>query len=108
MGRGIITEVDLLRQTAKVRLDDPNETLLQVYPLSQLGYTIDGVYKEPEPPPPEPEPAALIHFEIPEHEVSWEHEVNLSEEDDKNEEMQRSPGKRIRRNKNIKTQENNR
>jgi len=107
MGRGIITEVDLLRQTAKVRLDDPNETLLQVYPLSQLGYTIDGVYKEPEPPPPEPEPAALIHFEIPEHEVSWEHEVNLSEEDDKNEEMQRSPGKRIRRNKKYKKRRKN-
>ncbi len=48
MGRGVITDLNLLRQTVKVRLDDPNETLLQVFPLSKLGYTINGEYKKPE------------------------------------------------------------
>ena len=55
-GKGVITDLNLLRRTARVRLDDPSETTLQTYPLSRLGYTLNGNYVEPEPEP-EPEPA---------------------------------------------------
>lgn len=99
MGRGVITELDLLRQTAKVRLDDPNETLLKVYPLSQLGYTIDGEYKEPV--PPEPEPSAAGHIQQPLHESTWEHEVDVYSASDGGE-AQDTSDKQQKRNRKYK------
>ncbi len=56
-GKGVITDLNLLRRTARVRLDDPNETTLQTFPLSRLGYTLNGSYVEPEP---EPEPEYVL------------------------------------------------
>ena len=61
-GKGVITDLNLLRRTARVRLDDPNETTLQTFPLSRLGYTLNGSYVEPEP---EPEPEYVPEY-IPE------------------------------------------
>jgi len=50
-GKGVIVDVNLLRQTARVRLEDSTDTKLQTFPLSRLGYNIGGKYKEPEPEP---------------------------------------------------------
>ena len=54
VGHGVITEVNLLRQSAKVRLDDSTDGSVQSFPLRRLGYTVGGEYKPPEP---EEEPA---------------------------------------------------
>lgn len=56
-GPGNITEVNLLRGRVKVKLADQSVNDVRQYPLRELGYTIGGVYKEPEPPEePIPEP----------------------------------------------------
>lgn len=97
-GRGVITELDLLRQTAKVRLDDSSETLLQTYPLSQLGYTIDGVYKAPEPPP-KPELPTTNEL-LMGREISKEHEVDMeTANNSKNEKATSGQQKSRRRNR---------
>jgi len=48
-GKGTVTEVNLLRRTVKVRLEDPAETAVQTYSVDRLGYTLGGVYIEPKP-----------------------------------------------------------
>ena len=61
-GKGNVTEVNLLRRRVKVKLADQTVNDVRQYPLRELGYTIGGVYKEPEPPelpPEEPEEERL-------------------------------------------------
>jgi cell fate regulator YaaT (PSP1 superfamily) len=49
-GKGTIAEVSLLRRRVKVRLSEgPDTTSLQTWHLDQLGYTLNGEYKEPLP-----------------------------------------------------------
>ena len=49
-GKGTVKEVNLLRRTVKVKLADEGVSELRTYPASVLGFTVGGVYKEPEPP----------------------------------------------------------
>lgn len=48
-GKGTVTEVNLLRRTVKVRLEDSAETAVQTYSVDRLGYSLGGVYIEPKP-----------------------------------------------------------
>ena len=49
-GKGTVTEVNLLRRTVKVRLDEGDQSP-QSWSADRLGYIIDGEYKAPEPEP---------------------------------------------------------
>lgn len=56
-GKGTVIDVNLLRRTVKVKLED-SDALPQSYNVDRLGYFIGGEYKQPEPekqedPPPE-------------------------------------------------------
>ncbi|MDD6188184.1 MAG: regulatory iron-sulfur-containing complex subunit RicT [Clostridiales bacterium] len=57
-GKGTVKEVNLLRRTVKVKLAEESITELRSYPARELGFTVGGVYKEPEPPEEEPEDIA--------------------------------------------------
>ena len=48
-GKGSVAEVNLLRRTVKVKLEDQTETALQSYHIDRLGYTLNGEYIEPKP-----------------------------------------------------------
>ncbi len=65
-GKGTVKEVNLLRRTVKVKLAEENISELRAYPARELGFTIGGVYKEPEPPEevfePVPEPSTRFNF----------------------------------------------
>ena len=54
-GKGTVKEVNLLRRTVKVKLADEGISELKAYKSRELGFTIGGVYKEPEPPEEIPE-----------------------------------------------------
>ena len=57
-GKGSVAEVNLLRRTVKVKLEDQTETALQSYHIDRLGYTLNGEYIEPKPEEEkQPEPA---------------------------------------------------
>lgn len=56
-GKGTVTEVNLLRRTVKVKLDD-SDSLPQIYHADRLGYCIGNEYKEPEPEPEQTPPPA--------------------------------------------------
>lgn len=62
-GKGTVIEVNLLRRTVKVKLDEGDQ-LPQQWPIDRLGYTIGGQYKPPKPEevPPEPKPAEPRFF----------------------------------------------
>jgi hypothetical protein len=79
MWRGVIKDVNLLRRSVKVRLDNPSETTLQTFPLNRVGYTLNGEYMPPEPeeappPPPKAEPREQAHTQ-PGRERTREHEL---------------------------------
>ena len=48
-GKGTVTEVNLLRRSVKVKLDDGGDAALQSYSVDQLGYTLNGEYIAPLP-----------------------------------------------------------
>ncbi len=52
-GKGTVTDVNLLRRTVKVKLDE-GDLLPQTYHVDCLGYFIGNEYKEPKPEAPEP------------------------------------------------------
>ncbi len=54
-GKGTVKEVNLLRRTVKVKLADEGISELRPYQARELGFTVGGVYKEPEPPEEVPE-----------------------------------------------------
>ncbi len=54
-GKGTVKEVNLLRRTVKVKLAEESISELKAYPARELGFTVGGVYKEPEPPEEVPE-----------------------------------------------------
>ncbi len=54
-GKGTVKEVNLLRRTVKVKLAEEGISELKAYPARELGFTVGGVYKEPEPPEEIPE-----------------------------------------------------
>jgi len=54
-GKGTVKEVNLLRRTVKVKLANEGISELKAYPARELGFTVGGVYKEPEPPEEVPE-----------------------------------------------------
>lgn len=58
-GKGVVTDVNLLRRTVKVRLLEGADTTLQTYSVDRLGYTIGGEYIEPKPEEPAPPPEEL-------------------------------------------------
>lgn len=97
MGRGVITELNLLQQTAKVRLDDPTETLLQAFPLSKLGYMLNGEYKKPE--IVEPEPKTVSASKQPWRERTKEHSVAVTTGEDREKQEAEAADKRQRRNR---------
>jgi hypothetical protein len=77
MGRGVIYRADFaLDRTGQGTSGRPDETLLQVFPLSKLGYTINGEYKKPEIIEPEPKPAPVQKH--PWRERTKEHSVEIS------------------------------
>ena len=47
-GKGTVTDINLLRRTVKVKLED-SDTLPQNFHVDRLGYFIGGEYKQPEP-----------------------------------------------------------
>jgi cell fate regulator YaaT (PSP1 superfamily) len=63
-GKGTVTEVNLLRRTVKVRLDEGDQTP-QAWSADRIGYMIDGEYKAPEPEPEREPDAELPVFEQP-------------------------------------------
>ena len=54
-GKGTVKEVNLLRRTVKVKLAEESISELKAYKARELGFTVGGVYKEPEPPEEVPE-----------------------------------------------------
>ena len=54
-GKGTVKEVNLLRRTVKVKLAEESISELKAYKAGELGFTVGGVYKEPEPPEEIPE-----------------------------------------------------
>ncbi|MDR2530539.1 MAG: stage 0 sporulation family protein, partial [Oscillospiraceae bacterium] len=47
IGKGLVVDVNLLRRVAKVKVETATETTQKSYPFAQLGYTINGKYREP-------------------------------------------------------------
>ena len=54
-GKGTVKEVNLLRRIVKVKLAEESISELKSYKARELGFTVGGVYKEPEPPEEIPE-----------------------------------------------------
>jgi cell fate regulator YaaT (PSP1 superfamily) len=117
IGKGLVVDVNLLRRIAKVRVVTANETVLKSYPLTQLGYTVNGEYREPteepalfekapafEPPKYEPvaEPAVVAR------EVTVEHGVPNNQNNNKRNNNNRNRGRVNTPNQNSQNKQNTR
>jgi cell fate regulator YaaT (PSP1 superfamily) len=106
IGKGLVTDVNLLRRVAKVRVETSAETTLKSYPFAQLGYTVSGEYKAPteqpeivekapafESPKYEPKTQAMIESYAsnpPQHERVREHNVSAANQPRRNQNQSRN------------------
>jgi len=80
LGKGYVTDVNLLRRNVKVKIETQNETVLKTFPFEQIGYVVNGKYLKPSQEykpeiklpafdPPKYQPLPVKHETILEHSV---------------------------------------